>query len=73
VSSPMLCLAWSTGARARRRCKSVGKRWKHKDPMCLRPHRVQRRHQLMHETKFIVTSASRNAKKNAEALIPLAS
>ena len=35
----------------------------HEDPVCLRPHRVQRRHQLMHETKVIVTSKGRGAQK----------
>ena len=35
----------------------------HEDPVCLRPHRVQRRHQLMHETRRIVTNNSRDTKQ----------
>ncbi len=40
-----------------------GKGLKHKDPMCLRPHRVQKSNQLMHETRLIITNESRDAKK----------
>jgi hypothetical protein len=41
----------------------TGKRLQHKDPVLGYTHRVQRRNQLTHETRFIVTSARGAAQK----------